>query len=478
MTTASSLKHSTKLNQNKAGAAGVENLKTSVIWAYAAPGIGFRMMSFLFATFLMKFSTDVLLIAPAAMGALIAASRLWDAFSDPMVGYLSDNTKSRFGRRRIWLYFSAIPMGLGMIMMWSPPTMLEGVQLIIWMGIALLVYETASTAFFVPHGALGMELTPNYHERTRLFGYTHMIGAVGAGLGLLFVYLLGSAEDQRVMAFILSMIAGISVMGLVLGSTAILPERTDFQGRGSSSPFKSFADVFKNPHAFLLLVVFGIETFGAATVGLLVPYLVDYVLPAEAIPFSKATYFTAILATYTIPQFAFAPLWIRLARHTGKKRLLAASMWLSAGVFIGYFFALNEPMLIWLLSFLLGVTGGISAVVAPSIQADVIDYDEYLTGERKEGTYLAVWNLIRKGAASITALITGVTLQLSGFEPNVPQSEQTQFAMRALFSLLPASCYLIGATLFIRFALNEKEHTEIRRQIDARSDVPPGPTAR
>jgi GPH family glycoside/pentoside/hexuronide:cation symporter len=135
-------------------------------------------------------------------------------------------------------------------------------------------------------------------------------------------------------------------------------------------------------------------------------------------------------------------------------------------------------MLIWLLSFLLGVTGGIGAVVAPSIKADIIDYDEYLTGERKEGTYLAVWNLIRKGAASITALITGFTLQLSGFEPNVAQSEETQFAMRALFSLLPASCYIIGAILFIRFSLNEKEHTEIRRQIDARDNVPPDPAAR
>tara|TARA_R110002072_G_scaffold13418_13_gene56327 strand:- start:246 stop:1676 length:1431 start_codon:yes stop_codon:yes gene_type:complete len=459
------------LNQNRAGAAGVEQLKTTVIWAYAAPGIGFRMMGFLFATFLMKFSTDVLLIAPAAMGSLIAASRLWDAFSDPMVGYLSDNTKSRYGRRRIWLYFSAIPMGLGMIMMWSPPTFLEGVQLIVWMGVALLVYETASTAFYVPHGALGMELTPNHHERTRLFGYTHMIGAVGAGLGLLFVYLLGSAEDQRVMAFVLSMIAGISVTGLVLGSTAILPERTEFQNRGSSSPFKSFADVFRNPHAFLLLIVFGIETFGAATIGLLVPYLVDYVIPAEAMPFSKATYFTAILATYTIPQFAFTPIWIRIARYTGKKQLWAFSMWLSSAIFVGYFFALHEPLLIWLLSFLLGVTGGISAVVAPSIQADIIDYDEYLTGERKEGSYLAVWNLIRKGAASITALVTGFTLQLSGFEPNVVQSEETQFALRALFSLLPATCYFIGATLFIKFALNEAEHARVRKVIDARPDV-------
>lgn len=456
------------LDQTRAGDAGTESLKMSVIWAYAAPGIGFRMMGFLFGTYLLKFATDVLLIAPAAMGALIAASRIWDGISDPMTGFLSDRTRSRFGRRRIWLYCSAIPMGLGMVMMWSPPTTLEGINLVIWMGIALFVYETASTAFFVPHGALGMELTPNYHERTRLFGYTHMIGAVGAGLGLLFVYLLGSAEDQRAMAFILSMIAGISVAGLVLGSTSLLPERSDHQGRGASNPFRSFADVFRNPHAFLLLVVFGIETFGVATVGLLVPYMVDYVIPEEAIPFGKTAYFTAILATYTIPQFAFAPLWIRVARYTGKKTLWGISLWLTAATFIGYFFALNEPIMIWFLSFLLGMTGGIGAVVAPSIKADIIDYDEYLTGERKEGTYIAAWNLVRKGAASLTVLITGFTLQFSGFEPNVAQSEETQFALRILFSLLPAVCYIIGALLFLNFTLNEKEHAAVRREIAER----------
>ena len=463
------------LDRTAAGEAGAEKLTTAVIWAYAAPGVGFRMMGFLFATYLMKFSTDVLLIAPAAMGALIAASRLWDAVSDPLVGYLSDRTRNRFGRRRIWLYCSAIPMGLGMVMMWSPPSILEGLELVLWMALALWVYETASTAFFVPHGALGVEMTPNFHERTRLYGYTHMIGAIGSALGLVFLYLLNSAEDQRTMAFILSMVAGISVTSLVLGSTRVLPERSEFQGRGAANPFRSFTDVFRNPHALLLLIVFGIETFGAATIGLLVPYMVDYVIPTDQLPLSKAVYFPAILATYTVPQFIFAPLWIKLARTIGKKTLWAASMWITAATFIGYYFALTEPLLIWILSFLLGVTAGIGAVIAPSIKADIIDYDEYLTGERKEGTYLAVWNLIRKGAASLTALITGLMLQFFDFVPNAEQTEDTQYALRVLFSLLPATCYTIGALLFIKFALNETEHSRIRDEISSRGDFQRSP---
>ena len=123
----------------------------------------------------------------------------------------------------------------------------------------------------------------------------------------------------------------------------------------------------------------------------------------------------------------------------------------------------EEHEWIWILSFTLGFAAGCGAVVAPAIQADIIDYDEYLTSERKEGAYLAVWNLVRKSAGSVTALVTGLVLQYTGFEPNIEQTEQTQTAIRALFALLPGICYVIGALLFLRFNFNEKEHAEVRQ---------------
>jgi GPH family glycoside/pentoside/hexuronide:cation symporter len=441
------------------GVAGAEQLSWAVIWAYSLPRIAFGIMGALFATYFMKFSTDVLLIAPAAIGSLIAASRLWDAFSDPMAGYLSDRTNSRFGRRRAWMFFAAIPMGFGLMMIWSPPNFVEGLALVLWMGLALLVYETASTAFFVPHGAIGIELTPNYHERTRLYGWSHVIGAIGSILGLVSLYFMDIAEDKRSYAFFLSMFAGFCVTAIVLWSTKILPERVDYQGRGGGDVTRSFGDVFRNPHARLLLVVYAVETFGAASIGLLVPYLLEYVIVG------MEGMMVPILLVYTIPQFIFTPMWIRLSRTFGKKALWAFTMWLNAAVFVGFFFALDHQPLIWFLSFMLGFASGCGAVVAPAIKADVIDYDEYLTGERKEGTYYAVWNLVRKGAASVTALVTGFVLQFTGFEPNVEQSEAVQLAMRSLFALLPATCYIIGAIMFIRFSFNEAEHNEIRQII-------------
>ena len=452
------------INSSRIGAAGAERLTTAIIWAYSTPRIAFGIMGILFATYLMKFSTDVLLIAPAVMGMLIAGSRLWDAISDPLVGYLSDNTRSRHGRRRIWLFYSAIPIGIGLVMMWSPPTGLVNLELVIWMGVALLVYETASTAFYVPHGALGVELTPNYHERTRLFGYSHMIGAIGMLLGLASLQLMNMADDKREFAVLLSVSAAVCVSAIIMGSTYLLPERTDYQGRGNASILNSFLDVVRNKHARLLLIMYAIETFGAASVALLVPYLVEYVLPMQV-------YMVPLLLVYVIPQFIFTPIWINLSRQYGKKRLWLWSMGMSALFFTsGYFFLQPGEFsyFIWPGAFLLGLAAGGAAVVAPAIKADIIDYDEYLTHERKEGAYLAVWNLVRKSAASLTVLVTGFVLQFWGFQPNAEQSLDTQHAILALFTLLPGLCYVIGTIIFTRFSFNEQEHKAVRLALDER----------
>jgi len=437
-------------------------LKLGVIWSYTLSRVAFSIMGVMFGVYLMKYATDVLLIAPATMGILIAAARLWDGVTDPMVGYLSDRTRSRIGRRRIWLYGSALPIAIGIVMIWSPPGDLSGFWLVAWMAVALLVYETASTAYLIPHGALGMELTPRYHERTRLFGYTHMIGFLGSIIGMGTLQLMTMADDKRAFAFDLSLVAAVIVFFAIIITTRFLPERSDYQGRGNQSVIRSVLDVFRNPHARLLLVVFAIETYGIASIFTLTPYLVAYVFPLEA-------YLVAVMMTYALPQVLFTPFWMWLARKVGKQRAWTGALMISAIPFVGFYLLAEPGWIFWVLTFLCGFLAGCGAVVQPAIQADVIDYDELTTGDRKEGAYLAVWNLIRKSSASLCALITGLVLQYSGFEPNQTQSEETIDAIRAIFGLLPAVCYLTGGLLFTRFGFNESEHAAARAAIEERA---------
>jgi GPH family glycoside/pentoside/hexuronide:cation symporter len=444
------------------GEAGAERLSLPVIWAYAMPRIAFAVMGTVMGVYFMKYSTDVLLIAPAAIGVIVAGARIWDAVSDPMAGYLSDRTRSRFGRRRVWMFAAAVPLGLSIVMLWSPPAAMQGVVLIGWMSLAILLYETATTAYYIPHGAIGVELTPNYHERTRLFGYAHLIGAFGSVLGLVALHFFDVAEDKRTYAGNLSIFAGVFVAIIIVWSTRLLPERADFQGRGGDKIFRSFWDVARNPHARLLLIVYAIESFGSASVLLLAPYVLDYVWAG------MAGKLVLVMVAFIVPLYGFTPVWMWLARRFEKKHLWLTSLWMSAASFFAFWFVTENEPLVWISLVLIGISGSCGAVVEPSIKADVIDYDEYMTRQRKEGTYYAVWNLVRKGAGSVTALATGLVLQLSGFEPNVEQTESAQLGLRTLVSLLPGGCYVIGALLFTRFKLNEAEHTEIRRVLEER----------
>ncbi|NOX52500.1 MAG: hypothetical protein GXP16_18510, partial [Gammaproteobacteria bacterium] len=107
--------------------------------------------------------------------------------------------------------------------------------------------------------------------------------------------------------------------------------------------------------------------------------------------------------------------------------------------------------------------------IGPSVQGDVIDYDEYKTGERKEGAYFAAWNFVYKGALGLMLLLTGFALEFSGFVPNVEQTMTVKMTMISLYGLFPLVCYTIGAFLFRRFKLDEATYAEIRAELDSRS---------
>ena len=109
-----------------------ERVPLGTIVIYALPGAGIGFTWFLLSVYLMKFATDVLLIAPGVMGLLFGLSRIWDAVSDPLAGYLSDRTHSRLGRRRSWLLAAALPLAAGILMLWSPPASLSGTSLTVW----------------------------------------------------------------------------------------------------------------------------------------------------------------------------------------------------------------------------------------------------------------------------------------------------------------------------------------------------------
>ena len=437
-------------------------LKNLQILTYNLPTIGIGFMFFIVTLYLLKFSTDVLLISPAAMGLIFGLSRIWDALTDPVCGYLSDRTNTSLGRRRPWIVFSILPISIAFYMLWNPLSSLDGVQLTIWMALAVFLFYTATTIFVVPHTALGAELSLKYHERTKVFGYRHILWNIGSILSLGAMYLLITSAAPRMTATEMSYGVIVITAILLLVMVASTRERAEYLGRGEHNPFTAFADVLRNPHARLLLVVFLIENIGSATLGVLTPYISQYIIGTPVLT-------PLYILLYLIPSVASVPFWVRLSEVIGKKNVWLLSMVLT-GLSFGAMFLLSEGQVIryCCLAVLAGLGAGSGAVVAPSIQSDIIDYDEHKSGKRKEGAYFAAWNFVFKSAAGITLMLTGFVLEFSGFEPNVEQTETTKLALRSLYSLFPLVCFLMGAALFTRFNLSEKEHARIRAELDAR----------
>ena len=442
--------------------------------AYGMPGLGAGYMYLLMSLYVMKFSTDVLLIAPAVMGVIFSISRIWDAVSDPIAGYLSDRTTFKFGRRRTWMLISFIPISFGFLAVFSPPESMQGQSLDLWMMIAILSFYSAITLLNVPHMALGAELSEDYHERTRLFGVRHIGFTLGSILALISMSLLISEEnnpdgDVRQLAGSLAFYAIGAMALMIFFAVSKLKENPEFQNRVNKNPFKAFRDVWINPHAKILIIVLFIENLGGAVIGVLTLYVTQYIVEAPA-------WAPLIIFAYMLPSALSVPLWIPLSRRFGKIRLWVFSLAFTGisfgGIFIIPFLdSITDRLIVMFIGAALGgMAAGCGGAIGPSGKGDVIDYDEYLTGERKEGSYFAALNFVFKSATGIMLLVTGFVLQFSGFIPNQPQTMEVKIALISLYGLVPLVFYSLGAyLLYKKFKFGEKEHAAIKQQIQERA---------
>jgi len=271
----------------------------------------------------------------------------------------------------------------------------------------------------------------------------------------------------RSTAFQLSALSAAVTAVLIGYAVYKLRERPDFQGRVNPKPLGAFKDVWQNVHARLVLVVSFIEHIGSAVIGILTLYVAQYVVGRPEL----AVFF---ILSYMIPSTFSVPMWIPLSRRFGKIRLWMFSMMLTGLSFGGMASlpfleeAWKVPTIIFFAIFA-GLAAGCGGTIAPSVQSDIIDYDEYTTGERKEGSYFAAFNFVHKSATGVMIFITGYVLQFAGFVPNQEQTMTVQIALVVLYGIFPLVCYTIGTVMFSRFTLDEETHTKMRDELERRA---------
>ena len=411
----------------------------------------------------MKYATVELGASPAAVGAVFLAAKFWDAISDPLVGSFSDRTRHRLGRRRPWLLVGGPLIALFGVMAWVPPASLSQGWLIVWIAASVIGFYTSYTIFDVPHMALGAELSLGATGRNRVFAFRHAIRVVAMlAAGTLGTYFVGQGiESTHVMAFI---VAASTIVLVFLGVSWLPPERAEFQGRGGKNPFRALRDVIVNPHARLLLTVIFIDAIGVGGIGVLTPFVIDYVVGMKKL-------IPVLLGINMLATLATVPLWIWLARYFEKRRLMLWSM-LGCGAGYGSILLVGEGdwWIVAISAVLAGAASSCSNTLGFTLKAEIIDCDEHATGERKEGAYFAGWSFVSKLAAGLMIGLVGQALEWSGFDGAVQQqTELVRSTMVILMGGFPLVCYGVGAIAFSRFSLTEQEHARIRIELDARA---------
>ena len=436
-----------------------EKLPMSIKLAYGMPNFAGAGMAIPIAIHMNIFYSDVVLVPLGYIALAVALARSFDAITDPLMGWISDRTNTRWGRRRPWMLLGAPLAAVAFVLLFSPPANITSTAATVWFTTTFVLYFLFHTVYTIPHYGLGPELTLDYHERSSLFavmeGFAVFGTLCGAGVPALFFYMYGG---QRAGFTAFALLFGGILTVLYAWQCYRIKERPDFYQRKPNPLVPGVRRVMRNRPAVILLLTYVVGSITGAIPGLMMPYFTTYVLRPE----NPTTWLTIYLLTYFGAGLVTLPLWLRAARHFGKYPIYIVTALIGVSSSVTLFF-MGEgdiwptfAVLMWA-----GSAFGVRLFLGPAIQADVIDYDELYTGKRRESQYGAFWAVMIKFTVIPSAAIPLAIMAQLGYTPNVEQSDAVKFTISAIFGLAPASFGLLSLLVFLRFPIREQVHRDI-----------------
>ena len=407
-------------------------------------------------------------VDPRMLGWALGLPRIWDAISDPLMGNFSDNTRTRFGRRRPYILIGAILCAIMFALIWSPPTGWSPTA-IGWYFMALVfIYYTAYTIFVVPWGAMGLELTTDYNERTRVQAYRTFFQGVGAfGLSAMWWLALkwGGGNDVVGVRYVgLAFAALILVCGVL---PAIFCRENLAHDQDKIKFWPAIKATFSNT-VFLLLIAVTVCVFlGIFMVNSFALYInTYYVFDGD----KEGVAFLQMIAGFAFQGagVGLIPVISYIATRVGKKATLIGGL-LMVVVAYGTSWWCYTPDNPWLQLITLALAApGLACMwmIASSMVADICDMDELKTGRRREGMYGASYSWACKAGISLTMILSGYMLSWSGFDAAVEvQPEAVITNMRLLYMFVPMGFLALAAGLLIFYPLSEERVLEIQKQL-------------
>ena len=431
---------------------------------------------------------------PALVGLVSALPRLTDALTDPLMGYISDNTKSRWGRRRPYIFLGAIAAGVLFALIWQLPGGKSESFYFWFFLVGSLFFYLAYTMFATPWVAMGYELTPDYHERTRLMAIQNFMGQLAYLVAPWFLWFM-----QNDLLFD-DMIQGAGWLAIIIGAftifVGILPAiflqepnkqiltesaaDTEHMPAGIKGFFSGFANTLKSKPFLSLCGATFLVFNGFMMVSSFQFYvIIYYVFGGDTAMGAKYAGWVGTLSAFST--FCVIFIVTALSTRLGKRRAFFIAIGLSA---LGYAlkwvcYDPDYPLLLLLpVPFIAFGLGGLFTLMGSMI-ADVCDFDELNTGQRREGMFGSIYWWVVKLGMAVALAAGGFMLNATGFDVKLAgeQTETAIFMMRLFDAGVPFLCSIIAIWMIVTYPITEEKAHDIRLTLESRRGKVTAPTA-
>ena len=464
-----------KQTADKATSTG-SKLPLSVKLGFGIGDLGGNLFFTAMGFYSLIYLTDTVGLAASLAGIAILIGKFWDAVTDPMMGFLSDRTRSRWGRRRPYLLFGAVPLLLAMWYFFSAPDYTNAQTTgFLWATLALCILNTAYTVVNIPYGSLTPEITKDYQERTSLNGFRFSFAVIGTILGAAVVLpIVNLAKNPH---------KGYSLVGLLFGFIMAATILTTFfsvretshkdEPRPKAKFFDTFLVVFKNKTYMRLVAVYTLNLTGITFVQTMLVYYFKYIYKNEAMTT------IAMLLLLGVAMLCVS-LSVLVAKRIGKKRTYQLALGILVVSCLAIFFFAHTLGMIFTFCVMVfaGVGIGFGYVPPFAMLPDVVEVDAIQTKTRKEGAYYGMWTFFSKIGVALAAALAGVFLGFAKFVPNVvDQASSALFTIRLMIGPAPALIFLLGIMLIQPYPLDEQKYDAILAQEQQEEKAPITPLA-
>jgi len=439
-----------------------------VILGFSIGSLGTGIFSVTPSVLLLYFMTDILGIAAALAALAVAVPKFWDVVTDPVMGMISDRTRSRWGRRRPYLFIGAVLMSVSFVFLFSVPESLSVAGRFWYVFVIFILSATAYTIFAVPYITMPAEMSTDTHERTVIMTYRMVFATAGLLVGasvapMLVDWFGGGRAGYASMSYLVGGFCAATMMVTVFSTRSV--RATEYTP--STLPIREqLLQGMRNRPFFVLLSAYFLQLAGMATFLAAAPFFVVYVTGAGA--GATGLIFLCLMGAGLLSM----PAWAGLSRHLGKLNCYTVAVILYALISLGFVLidGAGKETMLYALSAVLGIPFGCIMMMPFSMLTDAVRFDSIRTGLHREGVFTGLWTAGEKSGLAIGPMIAGVTLGLFGFAEAsggtpVEQTTSAIWGIRVAFAVAPAVIVLCSLPILHRYDLDEEKLTLDERAV-------------